>query len=128
MISSVLPEVLRYPLGQCAGTHAEIVRCHSYNFVSGIGSDISEVALITGPLATIALVLWRKHVKRTECHEVDCHEHGKYVLEGGVRACDTHHPALDERPVDERGHVQALHVGHLDLLVEHSKTFGTLRT
>jgi hypothetical protein len=91
-----------------------------YQFWSGIGSDFGQITLITGLIVVTvkALRVYRKH---TECHEDGCARHGKYVIEGGVRCCDLHHPALDKRPESERGHVHCLHALHLELLRGHAK-------
>jgi hypothetical protein len=112
-VIALLPTWLWHPFGQCGGTHSEVVRCHSYNFWSGIGSDISEITLVSIVVGGIihAIRTYRKH---TECHEERCSRHGKYVIEGGVRCCDVHHPALDERPHNGRGRVHALHIAHLE--------------
>jgi hypothetical protein len=40
-----------HPLGQCSGTVREVARCRSYNWWSGIASDVSEVTLLAGALA-----------------------------------------------------------------------------
>lgn len=63
---------------------------------------------------------WRLYKKHVECHEEGCSRRGKYVIEGGVRCCEAHHPALDEREHSDRGHVHRLHVAHLDLLHSHA--------
>ena len=57
------PEFLWHPLGQCAGTHAEIIRCRSYNFWSGSFSDVGEITLVAG-----AIGLYYK----ANCHEHRC--------------------------------------------------------
>jgi hypothetical protein len=49
------PVWLYHPLGNCTGTHAERTRCLSYNFWSGIGSDLAYIATIGG-LRRLALV------------------------------------------------------------------------
>jgi hypothetical protein len=51
MIHLAFLSMFWHPLGQCAGTHAEVARCRSYNWWSGIASDISEVTLPVGVAA-----------------------------------------------------------------------------
>lgn len=83
-----------------------------YAFTSSVGSTFAW------PLWGFAATgfIYRVYRKHFECHEDGCRKHGKYVIEGGVRCCDLHHPALDERPEAERGHVHRLHAKHLELL------------
>lgn len=80
---------------------------HGYAFFSSVA----------GATSFFGIVLYWKHV---ECHEPGCHRRGKYAIEGGVRCCDKHHPALDERPENERGHVHNLHVAHLRHVAKHA--------
>lgn len=56
--------------------------------------------------------IYRVYKKHVECHEDGCSRRGKYMIEGGVRCCDEHHPALDTRPFEERGFVHNLHIKH----------------
>lgn len=114
------PPWMWHPLGQCSPVSTnhviaahEVIRCKSYNAWSGSFSDISEVTLIFTAIAS-ALTLYRTYRKHVECHEDDCSKRGKYVIEGGVRCCDDHHPALDERDEKDRGFVHKLHVAHLE--------------
>ena len=101
------------PVGNCTGTHAERTRCLSYNFWSGIGSDLAYIATIGGAV----FVVWRsyKHWRKLhECHEEGCKLIGTFHLPSGARACLIHHPHLDARPVTERGLLHKLQVKHLD--------------
>lgn len=59
ILATLLPHWLWHPLGQCAGTHAELIRCRSYNFWSGSASDISEITLIG-----IAVGVYKQHTCR----------------------------------------------------------------
>ena len=73
------PEWLWHPLGQCAGTHAEVIRCKSYNFWSGVsGSFITSL-----PGWCVALALFLRH------H--NCHEHGCWrAAKNGRTHCKKH--------------------------------------
>lgn len=85
----------------------------SYNFwSSGWGESLLEI-LKLGILFLLLRPLYRRVMRRFTCHEVGCSNHGKYVIEGGVRCCDIHHPAQDMRPVSERGLVHRLHSSHV---------------
>ena len=125
------PAWLWHPLGQCTAASSnhvvavhEIVRCKSYNAWSGSFSDVSEVTLLFTALAS-AVTLYRTYRKHVECHEEGCKRRGKYVIEGGVRCCDEHHPALDERDVKDRGFVHKLHVAHLEHVETHRQSVGS---
>jgi hypothetical protein len=107
------PEWLYHPLGNCTGTPAERTRCLSYNFWSGIGSDLAYITTIGGAL----LVGWRAYKrwrKVHECHEEGCKLLGTFLLPSGARACVLHHPHLDTRPPDERGLIHKLQLKHLE--------------
>jgi hypothetical protein len=107
------PVWLYHPLGNCTGTHAERTRCLSYNFWSGIGSDLAYLTTIAGAV----FVGWRSYMhwrKLHECHEEGCKLIGTFQLPSGARACLIHHPHLDTRPVAERGLLHRLQVKHLD--------------
>jgi len=107
------PVWLYHPLGNCTGTPAERTRCLSYNFWSGIGSDLAYIATIGGAV----LVGWRSYMhwrKLHECQEEGCKLIGTFHLPSGARACPIHHPHLDTRPVAERGLLHKLHVEHLN--------------
>jgi hypothetical protein len=69
-----------------------------YLFWSGIGSDITELAIV-GALVSV----YRKHA----CHEPWCVRLGRHPVEGTpFAACRRHHPALKgEKP--KRGHMTA---------------------
>ncbi len=87
--------LLWHPLGQCAGTHAEVLRCHSYNWWSGLASDFGEVTLISG----LAVGFWRTR-RHLECHvesPKNCHRIGRPVPGTGMRACRLHHPHAAEK-------------------------------
>lgn len=63
-----------------------------YNFWSGFGSDIGEVAIVGG-LVTL--------VRHHNCHARGCFRLGKHEYEmDGVRykLCRTHHPAVTGKP------------------------------
>jgi len=73
------------------------------NFWSGVGSDIGEVALLSGLLA-----FYRRHT----CH-VDsprfCWRWAAHPVEGTpFRACRKHHPAVPDKVTAE--HIQAAHI------------------
>jgi hypothetical protein len=107
------PVWLYHPLGNCTGTRAEQTRCLSYNFWSGIGSDLAYITTIGGAV----FVGWRsyKHWRTLHvCHEEGCKLIGTFHLPSGARACVLHHPHLDTRPVNERGLIQKLQAKHLD--------------
>lgn len=106
-LATTLPEPLRWPWVHGIEWMWWPPTGHGYAFFSSVA----------GATGFFALILYWRHV---ECHEKGCHRRGKYVIEGGVRCCDLHHPALDERPHSERGHVHALHIAHLDLLHDHA--------
>jgi hypothetical protein len=97
---------LRHVLGMDTQT------TYNYDSVSGVLPIMVTALGFTGVLVTA----WR----RWNCHEAGCWRHGKYEIEGGVRCCDLHHPALDTRPVGKRGHVHALHTAHLAHVARHA--------
>lgn len=113
------PQWLYHPLGNCTGTSAEHTRCLSYNFWSGIGSDLAYVVTI----GSAVLVGWRgyRHWRQLhECHEEGCKLLGTFQLPSGARACFLHHPHLDTRPVNERGLIHRLQLEHFaDLHAPH---------
>ncbi len=107
------PDWLYHPLGNCTGDRAEQTRCLSYNFWSGIGSDLAYITTI----GSAVFVGWRayKHWRKLhECHEEGCKLIGPFQLPSGARACLIHHPHLDTRPVTERGLIHKLQLMHLD--------------
>jgi hypothetical protein len=83
-----LPSWFFHPLGVCSGSGSELVRCKSYGFWSGIGSDIGEATIVTG-LVTIVLGFWHHH---------NCQVHGCLRLSfrphpaHGYPVCRGHHP------------------------------------
>jgi hypothetical protein len=92
---TILPHWFWHPLGQCAGTHAEVIRCKSYNWWSGIASDLGEVTLIGG-----LVIGSRKFKKQHECHvesPVNCKRFGRPVPGTGHIACRKHHPHAEEK-------------------------------
>jgi hypothetical protein len=50
-----------HPLGQCSGTAHEVARCRSYNWWSGIASDIAEVTLLSAVFAVYKQHTCRAH-------------------------------------------------------------------
>ena len=54
-----------------------------YQFWSGIGSDFSELALISG-----IFMLWKKH----NCHELRCLRLAWHPDDSGHPVCKKHHP------------------------------------
>ena len=58
----------------------------NYNFWSGIGSDIGEVAIIGGMITMV-----RKH----NCHQARCWRVGRHVVDG-TPWCNRHHQAARE--------------------------------
>lgn len=106
-IATTLPEPLRWPWQHGIEWMYWPETDHGYAFFSSVGgTPLFAVGLFGGVYR-----IWKKHV---ECHEEGCSKRGKYVIEGGVRCCDLHHPALDDRPLDQRGHVHMLHLKHLE--------------
>lgn len=95
-LATFFPVWFWHPLGQCAAaTHAEYIRCRSYNFWSGIASDFGEVTLVTGLFVTG----WRIR-KNLVCHveaPKPCHRIGHPVPGTGHRACRRHHPHAQGR-------------------------------
>lgn len=64
-----------------------------YGFWSGFGSDLGEVAIVTGIVS-----LYRHH----NCHVKGCPRLAKYeVLGTPYKVCLKHHPAIDEKPTAE---------------------------
>ena len=59
----------------------------NYNFWSGSGSDLGEVAIIGG-----IITLVRKHT----CHEPKCYRISRHVVDGSPW-CDKHHGKARER-------------------------------
>jgi hypothetical protein len=106
VLHTILPVWLFHPLGECAGTHAEVVRCQSYNFWSGVSGSF----LVSVPAWTLAVLLFLRH---HNCMERGCWRLGRFVLEGGVRSCEKHHPTFDERKPSQRGRVHLLQTRHL---------------
>lgn len=79
---TLLPSWLWHPLGQCAGAHAEYVRCRSYNFWSGIASDLGEITLLTG----VAAYLYKHNCHRHRCPRLSWQEDAE-----GHPVCKVHH-------------------------------------
>jgi hypothetical protein len=107
------PVWLYHPLGNCTGNHAEKTRCLSYNFWSGIGSDLAYITTI-GSAVFVGWRAYRHWRKLHECHEEGCKLLGTFQLPSGARACLIHHPHLDTRPESERGLLHKLQAKHLD--------------
>jgi hypothetical protein len=90
------PEWLGHPLGQCpAGTHAEFIRCRSYNFWSGIGSDIGELTIVGG-MVTLVLMAWHY----INCNSPGCYRISKhhYIDKDGKRHALCHAHDVDDHP------------------------------
>lgn len=83
----VAPQVCR---ATYKGNALAIRDCISYNYHSGIGSDLSEVTLIVG-----VVIFWLKH----NCYEEGCPWMGRVrsQLDGHVR-CPKHHRTHREHP------------------------------
>jgi nitrite reductase/ring-hydroxylating ferredoxin subunit len=70
------------------GSHAQVAACRSYNFWSGIGSDITEFAVLGWLYAFL-----RKH----NCHAKGCPRIGRHAVSGtDYVVCRKHHP--DDSP------------------------------
>jgi len=86
LLQLIGPEWLWHPLGQCVGSHAEYIRCRSYNFWSGSGSDLGELTLL-GILGTAALAY-----KQRNCHVRWCWRMSFHPVRGTTRVvCHKHH-------------------------------------
>lgn len=73
------------------GTHWPQPTSQWYNFWSGFGSDIGEVAIIGG-----LIQIYRKH----NCHQTGCWRIGKHpVGDGTIVVCKKHHPGLPNGPI-----------------------------
>jgi hypothetical protein len=69
----------------------------SYNFLSGAGSDVGELAIIGG-----LVQMYRKHV----CHVDGCYRLSKHPVAGTpYLACRKHHPTVPDI-------ITAAHVAH----------------
>lgn len=77
----------------------------AYNFWSGFGSDIGEVAIIGG-LIQIA--------RHANCHVQGCWRFGHHQVAGGqYKVCKVHHPDIDHTEKVTAETVEAAHVAHL---------------
>jgi hypothetical protein len=77
-----------------------------YNFLSGSGSDIGELA-IAGALATGVAAWYRKN----NCHAPGCPRIGLHHLAGGeFRVCGRHHH--DQRVREGRLTLEHIHLAH----------------
>lgn len=85
-IISIFPAWFWHPLGQCVGSHTEYIRCRSYNFWSGIGSDIGEITVATSVIAGI-VTFWIKH----NCHIHRCPRLSWHPDKEGHPICKVHH-------------------------------------
>jgi len=75
------------------------LRYWGYQFWSGIGSDIGEVAIIGG-LITI--------VRHLNCHAKGCWRMGGHMVEGTpYKTCRKHHPQIPKNITAE--HIAAVH-------------------
>lgn len=116
-LATIGPDWLWHPLGQCTAASSnrlvaahEITRCKSYNFVSGLGSDLSEISLIFTGIAAL-LAIWRVYKRHTECHVATCKKHGHPVHCTPYRACHEHHPASEHEPDEPitADHIKSAH-------------------
>lgn len=68
-----------------------------YGFWSGVGSDISEVAILGG-----VIQLYRRH----NCHVDGCHRIGKHRVDGTpFTVCPKHHPEVPEKVTAKHIHL-----------------------
>lgn len=95
ILSTIGPEWLWHPLGLCVGHHAEVVKCKSYNFHSGIEGNIPLI----GMFVSILVAMWRvyKHVECDVESPRNCHRIGHRVPGTAHFACHTHHPHAEEK-------------------------------
>jgi len=108
-----------HPLGVCPVSLGSAAReqCLGYNFWSGIGSDLQEIAL---PATIIGALLWLRHFlhQHFECHEEICKRLTYHKVAGTpYRACWFHHPVLCQHPHRK----VPLHHIH----AEHAKSAGS---
>lgn len=105
------PDWLYHPLGVCSGG-STYVACRSYNFWSGVGSDLAYLAILLSMLAA-AWRIYRKLRPHLECHEETCHRLGLHRAGPHFRTCWEHHPVLGAHP---RGKVPLarIHAAHRD--------------
>lgn len=95
----VLPSWFWHPLATqvCRAqyhTQAQVRDCLSYNYHSGIGSDLGELTLI-GTLVVGFATAHRLLHKHFECHADTCKKLGFHHVEGThFRTCWHHHPVL----------------------------------
>lgn len=101
MIHAVIPW-LWHPLGQCVhATQAELIRCRSYNFWSGIGSDFGEILLLG-----IFITMYRHFVCHVNAPHY-CFRFGHPVPSTSFRACKRHHPSKHRQP---KGQITSAHI------------------
>lgn len=90
---------LLHPIGLCVGPPHAIELCRGYNFWSGIGSDIGEVAIIGGLIQI---------VRHLNCHQHRCWRIGRFT-HGHLKLCARHHPK-----VPDNGHITREHIDAID--------------
>jgi hypothetical protein len=100
LLATIGPRWLWHPLGVCVhGPNYDA--CRSYNFFSGSGSDLQEVAIIFSVIAAI-IAIWRfyKRIRpQIECHTEGCRKLGLHHVAGThFRTCWEHHPVLSDHP------------------------------
>lgn len=117
----VIPPLLQHPLGQCAGHAAEVIRCESYNFYSGIGSDASEITLIGAAVALIVGVWHHVNCGAPGCWRISKHH---YTDKDGKhhQFCHTHD--VEDHP--KGPHWWSRRRGH-ELSTLHARVRGELR-
>lgn len=72
-----------------------------YNFWSGFGSDIGEVAIIGG--------IWMG-IKKINCHVQRCPRIGHYVVDGTpYKVCRKHHPDVPSKGALTADHISDAH-------------------
>jgi hypothetical protein len=99
------PGWLWHPLGQCAGHAAEVERCKSYNFHSGIAANIGELALVASVLGGAATLFRSNNCSVTSPRF--CWRFGHPVAGTSFKACRKHHPSKWRK---EDGQVTAHHI------------------
>jgi hypothetical protein len=118
MILASFLSLFAHPLGQCAGASSnhlvaahEIARCQSYNWVSGLGADISEITMLG-----IIVTVYKQHTCRAHWW---CPCWAKHKVDGTTASvCHWHHTAENHLKLQRRhkrkyahrlGHSQSTH-------------------
>ena len=102
--------LLFHPLGACAlHPHGAYIACRSYNFWSGIASDIGEITLLGG-----AVALYR-HIN---CDAPWCWRRGPHrTVDGHHKLCRRHHPDLP----NHRLSLAEIHLRHRQAQITRAK-------